>query len=62
MTALSRNDYEVIRMVAGSSGASLDEARMEIENGLVEGGMNYENARALLALFQVLAIEEGIVE
>lgn len=55
---LSRNDYEVIKMIAADS--SVEECRMEIVNRLVEGGMAYENARALIALFQVLAIEAGV--
>ncbi len=60
LTPLSRNDYEVVLFMAKSSGATLDETRMELTNALVEAGWNYQNARALLALFQVLAVEAGV--
>jgi hypothetical protein len=57
---MSRSEYEVVKFVAQSSGATLNEARMELMQGLLEAGWTHEVATALLTLFQVLAIDAGI--
>ena len=62
MTGMHRTDYDAVQEMARSSGVTLREVRIELENTLVGGGMNFANARALTALFQALSIDAGIVE